>query len=252
MNKKSGFKKTFQVCLLSFVMICCLFSFAAAESAMPFYDVVKRDAAPIIDGNLDEEVWQSVPDISGGFHFPWDPKEVPATVFKAYHDGSDFYFSFDITDGEVLASEEWVNESTVDNEDRAELFFAAADVHLPTPSGMPTYFCIEVDPKGRVHDYSVVYYRHFDSEWNMADLKTAAVVTETGYTIEGSVPLQTFRDLNLISADELMRVGVYRAEFSSQADSEDILMEWISWINPKTEAPDYHVNSSFGEFRFLK
>lgn len=50
-----------------------------------------------------------------------------------------------------------------------------------------------------------------------------------------------------------MCAGVYRAEFSTpEKDGDDPIMEWISWVDPKTEEPDFHVNSSFGEFRFLK
>ena len=50
-----------------------------------------------------------------------------------------------------------------------------------------------------------------------------------------------------------MCAGVYRAEFSTpEKDGDDPIMEWISWVDPKTEEPDFHVNSSFDEFRFLK
>lgn len=68
------------------------------EATTPHYDVVKRDAKATIDAKLDDEVWKDVPDISGGFHFPWDTKEVPLTKFQGYHDGTDFYFCFEVTD----------------------------------------------------------------------------------------------------------------------------------------------------------
>ena len=63
--------------------------------------------------------------------------------------------------------------------------------------------------------------------------------------------MASLQDLNLIH-DNVMRAGVYRAEFSLPAEDGELVQEWISWIDPKTEAPDYHVDSSFGEFRFLQ
>lgn len=223
------------------------------EATTPHYDVVKRDAQAKVDGTLDEEVWENVPDISGGFHYPWEAIEAPFTEFKGYHDETDFYFSFTVVDEDVLVDEDWKeDESTVDNEDRVELFFAGGAIDKPATDGMPLYYGLEIDPKGRVHDYSIEYYRHFDSEWNMEGLETAAVQTEDGYVVEGKVPLKSLEDLKLIT-NNVMRAGVYRAEFSTPAEGEETpVMQWISWVDPKTPGADYHVDSSFGEFRFLQ
>ena len=125
------------------------------EATTPHYDVVLREDAAAIDGKLDDAVWADVPSISGGFHFPWDTKEAPLTVFKGYHDGTDFYFCFEVHDENVVSEEEWKeDESTVDNEDRVELFLAGGSIDKPTTEGMPLYYGVEIDPQGRVHDYS--------------------------------------------------------------------------------------------------
>ena len=116
---------------------------------------------------------------------------------------------------------------------------------------MPLYYGVEIDPQGRVHDYSIEYYRHFDGTWNLEGLDSAGVATDDGYIVEGKVPMASLQDLDLIH-DNVMRAGVYRAEFSLPAEDGELVQEWISWIDPKTEAPDYHVDSSFGEFRFLQ
>ncbi len=116
---------------------------------------------------------------------------------------------------------------------------------------MPKYYTIEVDPLARVHDYSVVYYRNLDSDWNMDGLITKATIDDDSYTLEAMIPINTLKQLNLINSDGYMRIGLYRAEFSMN-DDETIDMKWISWVNPKTKNPDYHVDSSFGEFRFIK
>lgn len=220
------------------------------EATTPHYDVVKREEQITIDGKLDEKVWESVPTISGGFHFPWDDKEAPFTEFKAFHDEKNFYFSFYVKDEDIVVDKEWKDdESTVDDEDRVELFFAGGNVDKPGEDGMEKYYGIEIDPDGRVHDYSIEYYRNFDSKWNLEGLETKATRGDDYYIVEGKIPMQSLNDLNLIH-DNVMRTGVYRADFSKKDD--ETIMEWISWVDPKTKNPDFHVNSSFGEFRFLK
>ena len=216
---------------------------------MAQYDVVKRDGALSLDGKVDEAVWADVPAISGAFHFPWMTQEAPRTVFKGFSDGQDFYFSFVVRDKQELAAEQWQDESTVDGEDRVELFFAGAPVDRPGEDGMERYYAIEVDPKGRVHDYSIAYYRQFDGDWSLAGLETKAALTDDGYSVEGKIPLKTLQELHLLR-DGLMRTGVFRAEFSPSSGTEP-RMEWISWVNPNTPQPDFHVDSAFGVFRFL-
>ena len=83
------------------------------------------------------------------------------------------------------------------------------------------------------------------SRWS--DLARAS--TATGYVVEGSIPHETFKALGLPSlvAGERMQVGVFRAEFSRGGDGR-IVEEWISWVRPGTEKPDFHVSSAFGWF----
>lgn len=227
-------------------------SIAYNQASTSHYDVVKRDQSATIDGSMNEDVWKDIGSISGSFHYPWESTEAPLTIFKAYHDNDNFYFGFDVTDPDVLLEEKANDESIVDVEDRVELFFASGSVDKPTTEGMQPYYGIEIDAKGYVHDYSIIYYRDFDSDWTLDGLETKAQITDTGYIVEGLIPMKTLNDLKLIN-NNIMRTGVYRAEFSSpESESEDIIMQWISWVDPKTEAPDFHVDSSFGEFRFLE
>lgn len=86
----------------------------------------------------------------------------------------------------------------------------------------------------------------------MDGLETKATTTDDGYDVEGKIPMKSLEDLKLIN-NHVMRAGIYRAEFSKpEASGKDPKMEWISWVDPKTANPDFHVASSFGEFRFLQ
>lgn len=238
-----------QTVLAGMLGISSVAAAALPDGGYAVYDVVKRAEAPALDGKLDDAVWAGVPAVSGNFHFPWDAKEAPLTVFKAYADGEHFYFAFDVTDAKVVSIQEWKDESTVDGEDRVELFFAADRVDRPGSNGMARYYAIEVDPLGRVHDYSIEYYRKFDSAWTLAGLESKAMLTDAGYSVEGKIPLKSLQELGVLHDGE-MRTGVFRAEFSPSGGAEP-LMEWISWVNPHTPTPDFHVDSAFGQFRFL-
>ena len=83
-------------------------------------------------------------------------------------------------------------------EDRVELFFAGSYIDKPGPDGMEKYYGLEIDPKGRVHDYSIEYYRKFDGKWNMEGLETKATVTDDGYIVEGKIPMKSLQDLKSI------------------------------------------------------
>ncbi len=208
------------------------------------YEVATHEFIVDVDGEL-EEVWSDVSDIRE-LEFPWDEKEAPETVFRAFVADDIFYFAFEVKDEEILLEETWVDEKTLDNEDRVELFFAASDVDQPVNYEILPYYAIEIDAAGRVHDYLTYYYRNMDNTWNMDGLVTAASIGDNMYIVEGSIPVSSLDELGLI-VDGVIRVGVFRAEFS-YSDTNEIIQEWISWVDPMTVVPDFHVDSAFGEF----
>ncbi len=195
-----------------------------------------------IDGQLDEPQWRQAETIRS-FTFPWSTRPAPSTEFRAMADHERLYFAFEVTDTDVVVKQECTSESTLDREDRVEVFFAR-DPELKQ------YYCVEIDPLGRVHDYVASYYRHFDSAWNCAGLRAAGRIRPGGYTVEASIPLKTLADLlgRPIAAGSMIRIGLFRAEFYRGAlgDADD---NWLSWIKPMTAQPDFHVPSAFGLWR---
>lgn len=238
--------------MLSFATSCSTVSSVGAynQTNTNNYNVAYRNKSINLDGKLEDDVWSTLGEISGSFHYPWENKEAPMTQFKAYHDNTNFYFSFKVYDKDVVKDENFKDdESTVDMEDRVELFFAPTTIDKPVNYKLVPYYATEVDPLGRAHDYKIDYYRKFDSMFNFEGAKNAAYIDQDGYTVEGLIPLKTLKSLNLINNENIMRTGVFRAEFSKVKN--EILMQWISWVNPKTVVPDFHVDSAFGEFKFL-
>lgn len=195
-----------------------------------------------VRGEPDEEAWKGAECLTD-FSFPWIERSAPATEFKALSDGERFYFRFVVEDHDLVHDESDDAVQRVIGSDRVEIFFAC-------DAGIEQYYCAEMDPRGHVHDYAARFYRDFDREWKFPGLEVKSDLREDGYTVEGSIPLATFRDLGIDGVEEgRLRAGVYRAEFSRGRDGE-VIQDWISWVDPGTEEADFHVPASFGEFRF--
>jgi len=219
--------------------------YAEADTRPSIYDVrAVRDAKIEIDGEMDEPAWTSA-EIERRFTFPWEEGPAPPTAFRALYDEENLYVSFVVRDDDIVVSETFAGESTVDGEDRVEIFFAR-------DADLRAYWCIEIDPRGRVHDYAARTYRVFESAWDAAGLRAAAAPIAGGYAVEAAIPLSTFEALRLpIHRGVLLRAGLYRAEFRRREDGK-IVERWLSWVDPKTPQPDFHVPASFGLLRFVE
>ena len=144
-------------------------------------------------------------------------------------------------------------------EDRAEIYFCP-------DAGMKDYYAIEVDARGRTFDYRASYYRRLDTAWNWEGLETKASPIEQGYVVEGRIPLASFEAMGFprLRPGVKIRGGLYRAEFSHdrsgrkveqresihnqgrQLDGPPPIEAWMSWVDPKTVEPDFHVPTSLG------
>ena len=198
-----------------------------------------------IDGVLDEADWQKA-SLETDFVLSWEDRPAPSTEFRAFYDEEYFYFSFNVKDDDIVAEDKFEAESVVDREDRVEIFFASS-------RKLEKYFCLEVDPRGRVHSYSASYHRKLDSSWDCAGLCTAASITEQGYAAEGAVPLKTFEtlDLPVPGRESMLTAGLFRADFTRGPGGE-LQKHWISWVDLSKEKPDFHVHAAFGCMRMDK
>lgn len=178
------------------------------------------------------------------FSFPWRKETCPPTRFGAVWNAEIFSFVFVVEDADLVLAEVPDPGQAALGSDRVELFFASSP-DLTTP-----YYGAEMDPAGRVYDYAATFYREIDSSWSFSTLSCAGTIGGNGYELSGQIQLEELRDLGLL-VDGKMTTGVYRAEFSHREDGS-IREDWISWIDPGTAKPDFHVPSSFGQFRFVE
>lgn len=179
------------------------------------------------------------------FTFPWSDRPAPATEFRARIVGDRLDFTFVVEDSDLIVRDDWDGESTLDVEDRVEIFFARDE-------SLNDYWCLEIDPLGRVHDYHARHYRIFDSDWNCPGLETTGERTTTGYVVRGSLPLATLSELlnRPIERGSVVRLGLFRAEFygttpATHGEADD---NWISWIDPDIPRPDFHTPTAFADW----
>jgi len=193
-----------------------------------------------IDGTASEDVWKG-PSRESGFSFPWNQAPAPATIFQGFYTSEYVYFYFKVSDPDLVIFP-GLAEHAVAEGDRVELFFSAG-------LDMKKYFCLEIDPSGRVLDYQASFYRKFDNNWDLEGLRAAGRVTREGYAVEVAVPTGWFRETGISSMEQNSSIiaGIYRGEFSHESAGV-ISQKWISWINPEIESPDFHIPSSLGLF----
>ena len=236
------FFKDKSIRLKSFLMILFFFAtiFVAgcSESSKIYHLRSCTDGRITLDGKIEEKVWHNT-DCDSSFVFPWQVETPPKTMFRAFYDEDFLFFSFSVEDRDLVYDRSGNDEMVLTGEDRIEIYFAK-------DRKLKDYYCIEIDPLGRVLDYSAKYYRNFDVNWNWNGLKTAAVITDQGYDVEAMIPLKSLS--GFIEKGKLS-VGLYRAELS-RGDKDTLVEEWISWVDPKTKEPDFHTPSSFGCFVF--
>ncbi|MEN8227601.1 MAG: carbohydrate-binding family 9-like protein [Bacteroidota bacterium] len=148
----------------------------------------------IIDGVLDEEVWQKAQSETD-FSFPWENTTPPGTEFRAVFSDNNLFFSFRVHDDEVVLKDTIGNEEELMEEDRVELYFSPDDQ-------MRHYYCIEIDALGRVLDYETIYHRQFNFSWDWEGLSSAGLLTDEGYIVEGMIPLSSLKSLGMPVGEE--------------------------------------------------
>ncbi len=109
-------------------------------------------------------------------------------------------------------------------------------------------------------------YRRFDPHWKCKGLETAGLPLKKGYVVEGRIPLASLMEMGFprLGPGERILCGLYRAEFSHDRSGKPVVQRetihnrgrkldgpppleaWMSWVDPKTPEPDFHVPSSLG------
>lgn len=177
------------------------------------------------------------------FSFPWESRTAPLTEFRALWDETHLHFRFNCEDDDLVLPDAPTEKDRVLGSDRVEIFLAA-------DLGLKPYYCLEMSPRGDVLAYEARFYREMNWDWQCADLELTSKIDGGGYSVTGSIPLETLRDLKVLRSHEI-HAGIYRAEFHHRTDGT-VHSGWMPWVNPRTERPDFHVPASFGVLELMR
>jgi hypothetical protein len=180
--------------------------------------------------------------ILSDFSYPWENVASPLLEFGALYDDHWLYCNFVVQDEPVLT---YIHESKKEEVlfgDRVEIFFA-------TEQSLGRYYCLEIDPNGRVYDYEASHYRKFNADWQWPSehLHVGAKKSDGGYEVSVAIGMKSLRNLGLIHNGGLL-AGIFRGKCMAINLNED-RMRWISWVTPDSSFPDFHVPSAFGVLR---
>ncbi|HEY1194012.1 carbohydrate-binding family 9-like protein [Flavobacterium sp.] len=175
------------------------------------------------------------------FSSPWNNNPVLKIEFRALWDKKNFYFKFRVFDTDVYIDEKDDSVESICNSDRVELFFRSNDKLDP-------YYCLEIDPSTRLLDFHALPEKVFDYEWKWPEkhIKLESSTDEVSFTVAGIISIESLEKLDLIH-NNTIETGVYRAKFSTDKNG-NYEPTWISWVNPNTKEPNFHIASSFGKF----
>ncbi|WP_431245105.1 sugar-binding protein [Flavobacterium sp. P21] len=165
--------------------------------------------------------------------------------FRALWDFENLYFSFRVFDTDIYIDEKDNSIDSIGNSDRVELFFR-------TNYSLNPYYCLEMDTSARLMDFEARPDKVFDFDWKWPkeDLRINASKDEISFTVKGIISIKSLKELNLIQNNKI-EAGVFRAKFS-KTESQNYEPTWISWVNPNTETPNFHIASSFGMFILME
>ncbi len=228
--------------LFSFAIAACLSFTVQAQSSHKVYQATPTtDGSIKIDGVKDEADWKKVK-IIDEFVNPWNKEVNAKTELSLLYDSKYLYFFYETIDEDIVLVDDYKGETSIGKEDRVELFFS-------TDSELSLYYGFEIDPLGRVMDYSAKHYRKFDYKWNLEGIITSGKILDNGYVVEGAIPLSFLREV--AGNDCEIYFGAYRGEFSKNEKGETV-ENWLTIVDPQTPRPDFHVPTSFAKLRFCK
>jgi hypothetical protein len=175
------------------------------------------------------------------FCSPWNIDSFSKIEFRALWNTDNLFFNFRVFDTDVYIDREDDTFENIGNSDRVELFFRVNDSLNP-------YYCLEMDTQARIMDFKALPDKNFDFNWKWpkSDLEVKASRNKEAFVVEGRISIQSLKELNLIH-NNVIEVGVFRAKFSEN-ENKSYEPTWISWVNPDTETPNFHIASSFGKF----
>lgn len=223
---------------------------------------IKRISHDIsITGKGDDNLWQTA-HVLEDFACPWpelefnsgscsDPtlrEAIPNIQFRALNSERFSYFFFRVDDAQTQDKLDILKSLNTVDCDRVELFLAQNLELKP-------YYPLEIDPLARILDAEANHYRdiNFDWSWPAQDIQIASATDEQGYSVEFALSNDSLERLQLKQQDaqgEYLLAGLFCAYYPYVAQLNERKPQWISWVKPDSEKPDFHIPSAFAHLYY--
>lgn len=191
-----------------------------------------------INGLGDNLLWEQAT-ILTDFSSPWDHEKVEKIEFRALWDLQNIYFLYTVYDTNIHIDRKDDSVDSIAESDRVEIFFR-------TDAALNPYYCLEIDPTPRIMDFIAYPDKKFDYAWNWPanDISVKSHTKDDYFVVEIAISIQSLKYFHLIR-NNIIEAGLFRAKYKKQQNN---MFEptWISWVDPDTETPNFHIASSFG------
>jgi hypothetical protein len=197
---------------------------------------LKKSSENLIKDN--HKIWEKANTLID-FYSPWDSKPIKKIEFKAVHNNEKIFFRFKVDDKDTYTHPSRDKNESINNSDRVELFFR-------TDKNLTPYYCLEIDTTSRIMDFKAYPNKKFDFNWNWPSNHIAikSKKKDTYFVVEIIISIQSLKELSLLNGN-FIETGIYRAKYK-KGEGTDYNPTWISWVDPKTNKPNFHTPSSFG------
>lgn len=208
-------------------------------------DVLKKYAVKQIEhkqlkitGKGDHSLWNKANKLFD-FSSPWDSEKIKPIEFKALCDKETLFFCFKVEDADIHIDTTDNTIRSINESDRVELFFRSNEL-------MDPYYCLEIDPASRIMDFKARPNKQFDFNWNWPsdDIKVKSAIEATYFIVEIAISLASLTKLGLLKEGEI-ETGIYQAKYNKK-ENGNFEPTWITWVDPKTATPNFHIAASFG------
>lgn len=226
------------------LLIAAVVFTAFTSQTKKVYEVKKTQNDIIVTGYGSDDAWENA-NILTEFLYPWQPDDFPHTEFKSLWSDTHFYFLFTVEDHEIITPERGLGERDAVASDRVEIFFKAKDNSEP-------YYSLEMDALGRCLDTDGKFGGKVDFDWSWPEdhFILKASQHKGGYIVEGSITLESLRQLGIYEDDNRFEAGLYRGDYYLNEDNETKI-KWISWVVADPEKAVFHIPTSFGILKLL-
>lgn len=196
-----------------------------------------------INGFGDHKLWEKA-EILRDFISPWDSAEPAKIELRALWDHDRLYFLYKVYDDTIYIDKTDDSVESIGKSDRVEIFFRK-------DASLSPYYCLEIDTESRIMDFIAYPEKqfNFDWEWPENHLKVKSNIEKDFFTIEIAVSIESLRKFNLVEENKI-EAGLFRAKYIRQSNL-DYEPTWISWVNPNTATPNFHIASSFGTLTLI-